>query len=250
MKPRKHSPVRKKLERAPARERAVGGIRLNARMRDMGLASRREADELIKEGKVLVNGKRAALGIFVTQEDEVTLRGSAKELHYVAYHKPRGLPTQGEAGEDSVVTRAITQGLFPVGRLDKDSSGLLILTNDGRATTRILGEDSGIEKEYVVGTKEPIRSGIPAILLKGMHSKSLGMLLPAKAELVNERKIRIILVEGKKHQVRVMLAELGLTVSELVRTRVGGVLLGKMRPGQSRPLTESERISLLEARSR
>ncbi len=211
-------------------------------MRDMGLASRREADALIEGGTVYVNGKRAALGTQVTLEDAIEVRGKAKELVYLAYHKPRGLATQGEAGEDSVVVRAKEEGLFPVGRLDKDSSGLLILTNDGLATEKILGES--IDKEYLVSTKEAIRAGIPAILEKGMESDALGKLLPAGAALVAERKIRITLKEGKKHQVRIMLAELGLTVSELIRVRIGGVILGKLPKGQARELSESERASL------
>lgn len=236
MKARKHA---KRIIDAP---RPQGTLRLNVRMRDMGLASRREADALIESGKVYVNGKRAALGTPVVESDTIEVRGKTKDLVYLAYHKARGLPTQGEPGEDSVVTRFAADGISPVGRLDKDSSGLLILTNDGLATAKVLGDD--IEKEYLVTTKEAIRAGIPAIFAKGMDTRAFGTLRPAKATLVNERKIRITLLEGKKHQVRVMLAELGLTVSELVRTRVGGVLLGKLPKGQARELTATERASL------
>lgn len=236
--------MRQPKKSTPPKERPEGAIRLNARMRDLGLASRREADELIEAGRVLVNGKRAVIGTLVTERDAVELTGTRRALLYLAYHKPRGLATQGERGEESVITKSKASGLFPIGRLDKDSSGLLILTNDGRATTRLIGDESDTEKEYIVTTKETIRAGIPDIFKKGMQSQALGQLKSAKSELVNERKIRITLTEGKKHQVRVMLAELGLTVAELVRTRVGGVLLGKLKAGQSRALTAPELSSL------
>lgn len=242
---RPHKPLKRQPRKSTApKERPLGAIRLNARMRDMGLASRREADELIEAGRVTVNGTRAVIGTLVTESDRVELSGARKALRYEAYHKPRGLPTQGEAGEASVVTKAKAEGLFPVGRLDKDSSGLLILTNDGRATTTLIGEDSDIEKEYLVTTKEPIRSGIPDIFAKGMLSPSLGQLRPASAAILGERKIRITLTEGKRHQVRVMLSDLGLTVADLVRTRIGGVLLGKLKAGQTRALTPVELSSL------
>lgn len=224
--------------------RPEGALRLNARMRDLGLASRREADALIENGKVFVNGRRAVLGTLVTEADKIEVKGSAKEQLYFAYNKPRGLPTQGMPGEETVVTMAKEEGLFPVGRLDKDSCGLLILTNDGRATTKILGEESLIEKEYLVSTKEAIRAGIPDIFAKGMHTETFGVLRPAKATIVNEHKIRIVLTEGKKHQVRVMLSELGLTVNELVRTRIGPVELGKLGKNKTRPLSASERAML------
>lgn len=239
--PRKRIPVKKST---PPQARPEGAIRLNARLRDLGFASRREADELIEDGKVFVNNVRAVIGTLVTEADTVEVRNSNKEQRYFAYNKPRGLPTQGMPDEESVVTLAREEGLFPVGRLDKDSSGLLILTNDGRATTKILGEDSMIEKEYMVTTKEAIRSGIPDIFAKGMHTQAFGVLRPAQALLINQHKIRIILTEGKKHQVRVMLSELGLTVKELVRTRIGPVQIGKLGKNKTRALSEDERVML------
>lgn len=216
-------------------------VRINIYLRDKGYASRREADEFIAAGKVLVNGKRAEKGMLVHKDDVVQVRGQAeKQYSYLAYYKPMGLPTQAQQGERSVITEWHKKGLFPVGRLDKESEGLLILTNDRRLTARVLGADADIEKEYVVRVREQLRAGIPAIIKKGMDTEALGKLLPASASLVDKHTIRIVLSEGKKHQIRVMLAELGYTVSALKRTRVGHISLGRLRPGETRPLTESE----------
>jgi 23S rRNA pseudouridine2604 synthase len=215
-------------------------IRINKYLRDQGVASRREADTLIAEGKVLVNGKRAEAGMLVSDRDEVELaEGSQKERVYRAYFKPRGLPTQGEKRETSVVSEWKKQGLFPIGRLDKDSEGLLILTNDGRITETVLDGDR-FEKEYVVQIAEKVREGIPAILAKGMETKALGKLLPAEGEITGEHTIIVTLHEGKHHQIRVMFAELGLTVTALKRIRIGHVRLSNLKPGASRVLTEAE----------
>src|SRR5262245_32726749 len=111
-------------------------VRINAYLRDQGYASRREADRLIEEGKVLVNGKRADMGMLISPEDTVVVRGGEKKHTYLAYNKPRGLATQALKGTNDVISEWKPKGLFPVGRLDKESEGLLILTNDGRLTTK------------------------------------------------------------------------------------------------------------------
>jgi 23S rRNA pseudouridine2604 synthase len=214
-------------------------IRLNMYLRDKGIASRREADALIAAKKVRINGTVADLGTKVSEDDVVTVDTPSTFSHrYLLYYKPRGVATQGEQGAESVVSTWRARGLFPVGRLDKESEGLLILTNDGRLTTRLIGKDSDIEKEYEVVTKEKIRAGIPFILAKGMDTEALGKLLPAKATVTKEHTIRITLQEGKRHQIRVMLAELGLTVQSLKRIRIGSITLGRLRPGEVRELKE------------
>lgn len=216
-------------------------VRINTYLRDKGFASRREADELIAAGKVQINGKRAEKGMLVQKDDVIHVRGHAeKQYQYLAFYKPIGMPTQAQPGERSVITDWQKKGLFPVGRLDKESEGLLILTNDRRLTARVLGVDADIEKEYVVRVREQLRAGIPAIFKKGMDTETLGKLLPADATLVDKHTIRIVLTEGKKHQIRVMLSELGYTVSALRRSRVGHITLGRMHPGETRPLTELE----------
>ena len=224
-------------------------IRMNKYLRDKGTASRREADELIISGKVLVNGKRAEPGLLINQNDKVVLSGyGEKDYVYLAYYKPYGLATQGLRGQESVITQWQGRGIFPIGRLDKDSEGLLILTNDGRITSKILGKaecpehgrgKERVEKEYVVKVREKLRQGIPAIFQKGMRTE-IGDLLPAKARIIDNHTLSIILHEGKRHQIRVMLGELGYTVSMLRRVRIGHIMLGKLNSGETRELTKKE----------
>ena len=157
---------------------------------------------------------------------------------YLAYYKPRGLATQALGETESVVMNWKDKGLFPVGRLDKMSEGLLILTNDGRLTTKLTGPDSKFEKEYLVNVAEGIREGIPDIFAKGMETKTFGKLLPVKAKIIARHTIRIVLHEGKHHQIRVMFGELGLTITGIKRVRIGNVKLGNLRPSQTRELAE------------
>lgn len=216
-------------------------IRINKYLRDQGLASRREADRLIADGKVLINGKLAKEGTMINDGDKVVLRQrQEKKRVYLAYYKPIGLATQDLSSSESVITKWKEKGLFPVGRLDKESEGLLILTNDGRLTTKLIGEDSDIEKEYIVRTKEGIREGIPAILKKGMQTKTFGRLLPVKAEIIDRNTMRVILREGKRHQIRVMFGELGYVITGLKRVRIGHIKLDNLRSGQTRELTQVE----------
>ena len=216
-------------------------IRINKYLRDMGLASRRESDRLIENGYVLVNGKKAILGMVVNAGDNVVVNEGSKkkELIYLAYYKPWGIATQGLKGQPSVITNWQPKGIFPIGRLDKESEGLLILTNDGRVTSKLLGSEDKFEKEYIVEVREKLRGGIPAIFEKGMHT-DIGDLLPAKARLMTDYRLNIVLREGKKHQIRVMLSELGYTVTLLKRIRIGHIKMGKLEPGKSRPLTQGE----------
>lgn len=214
-------------------------IRLNKYLRDHGYASRREADQLIADGKVYINGTLATLGTSVSEGDHVEVRGASKSYEYRAYYKPRGLPTQSDIELD-VVSRMRTRGLYPIGRLDKESEGLLILTNDGRLTTKLIGDGAEVEKEYEVTVREPLKNDVPKIFAKGMETEPFGALKPAVAEIVDTNTIRITLVEGKKHQIRVMLAELGYTTTSLMRLRMGPVTLDGLEPGEDRPLTKTE----------
>lgn len=216
-------------------------IRINKYLRDKDLASRREADKLISDGKVFVNGKRAKMGMLVHENDKVVLhQKQEKKYAYIAYYKPRGLATQAPDNDESVIAEWKNKGLFPVGRLDKESEGLLILTNDGRLTTKITGPKSKVEKEYTVNVKENLREGVPAIFKKGMETKTFGKLLPAQARIIDGHTMNVILHEGKRHQIRVMLGELGYIVTGLKRIRVGNISLGNLKPGQTRKLTEKE----------
>lgn len=222
-------------------------IRINKYLRDKGIASRKDADKFVNAGLIFVNGKRARLGLLIREGDKVEVHKNArtKKRAYLAYYKPRGLATQGPKGAESVIVEWAKKGLFPVGRLDKESEGLLILTDDGRVTASVLGAESKLEKEYVVKVKENLRAGIPAIFEKGMQTATFGLLKPAGAEILDEHTLSVILREGKRHQIRVMLSELGYTVASLKRVRIGRIALGGLRPGKTRDLTEKETASLL-----
>jgi len=219
-------------------DKSMSQIRINKYLRDKGLASRREADKLVEDGLVFVNDKRARMGMLINESDDVEVRGVQKAYQYLAYYKPRGFATQDFAGKATVITESKKKGLYPLGRLDKDSGGLLILTNDGRLAREILSENPKYEKEYVVTVKEHLRAGIPAIFASGMQTKSLGKLLPAKAKIISPTTLRVILNEGKKHQIRIMLNDLHYTISSLKRVRIGPIKLGNLKPGQTRVLKD------------
>jgi 23S rRNA pseudouridine2604 synthase len=214
-------------------------IRINKYLRDRGLASRREADKLVESGLVFINGKRAENGMPVNEGDSVVVKGERKQCQYLAYYKPRGLATQDLVGRQSVIAEWKKKGLYPVGRLDKESEGLMLLTNDGRLAREVLSGSSKYEKEYIVTVKEPLRAGIPAIFKSGMRTKILGKLLPARAEIINRTTLRVILNEGKKHQIRVMLNDLRYTIVSLKRVRIGRIKIGNLEPGQTRSFSVS-----------
>jgi len=217
-------------------------IRINKYLRDKGLASRREADKLVESGLVFANGKRIDSGTMINEKDDVVVKKQkgllAKQYKYLAYYKPRNLPTQDLPGKESVITKWRDQGVYPVGRLDKSSEGLLILTNDGRFAREVLS-DSKYDKEYLVTVKEPLRVGVVKIFKSGMDTKSLGKLLPAKARIINNSKIQVILNEGKRHQIRVMFNELNYTISSLKRIRIGNIKIEDLKPGETRPISVS-----------
>jgi len=212
-------------------------IRINKYLRDKGLASRREADKLVQAGSVFVNGKRAENGTMVNEKDNITVKGIKKDYQYLAYYKPRDLPTQDLPGKRSVITEWKAKGLYPIGRLDKSSEGLLLLTNDGRFAREVLSDSKKWDKEYLVAVKEPLRPGIVKIFQAGMDTEALGKLLPAKARIVNQTRLQVILNEGKHHQIRVMLDNLGYTINSLKRIRIGNIKLEKLLPGETRPIS-------------
>jgi pseudouridine synthase len=217
-------------------EKITYPIRINKYLRDKGLASRREADKLVEAGLVFVNGKRVDNGAMVNEKDKVIVKGKAKEYQYLAYYKPRNLPTQDLPGKPSVITEWKAKGLYPVGRLDKSSEGLLLLTNDGRFAREVLSDSKKWEKEYIVTVKETLRPGIVKIFKAGMDTKDLGKLLPAKARIINNNRLQIILNEGKRHQIRIMLNEFNYTIAALKRVRIGDIKIESLKPGETRPI--------------
>lgn len=271
--------------RPPAAERSPGdGIRLNKRLADLGLCSRREADEWIERGWVEVNGQTAQMGQAVTEADRIDVLPAAQHRQdsrvTILLHKPVGyVSAQAEDGHESaaVLVQPRNQwrsdplirrgpswqpqharGLAPAGRLDIDSTGLLVLTQDGRVARTLIGEDSGIEKEYLVrvhwapnGPKgadvvtQDVQAVFPAESLALLrHGLSLDdqPLKPAQVDWQNPEQLRFVLTEGKKRQIRRMCEQVGLHVVGLKRIRMGRIVLGHLPVGQWRYLRPDERF--------
>ncbi len=260
-----------------------GDIRLNKRMADLGLCSRREADEWIARGWVLVNGEPAVMGMPVAPDAQVEVLPQARHQQAgqvtILLHKPMGYVSgQPEDGHEAAATLIgapsqwrgdarhpadgrrfapeHTRGLAPCGRLDIDSVGLLVLTQDGRVARQLIGENSDIEKEYLVrvhwAPNGPHGPGVvtqnvqavfpPEQLARLRHGLSLDdqPLLPAKVDWMNTEQLCFILKEGKKRQIRRMCEQVGLHVVGLKRIRIGKVVLGNLPVGQWRYLGAGE----------
>lgn len=226
-------------------------IRINRYLALKGMATRRGADQLIEAGLVRIAGKKAVLGDKVENAEVLVEvikdKKSAKKLVYIAYYKPRGIITHSpQEHEESIDQISGFPGTFPIGRLDKDSEGLIILTNDGRVTERLLHPRFKHEKEYKVTVREDIPSNLKRVLEDGVYNAG-EWLKAKKVMVVPPRTIHIILTEGKKHQIRRMLSEARLTVEKLIRTRVMGIHLGALKPGKARVLEGAARKAFLQS---
>ncbi len=221
-------------------------------MAELGLCSRREADQLIEKGQVFVNGKAATMGQKVTEADEITLKGKTKEKKYLAYYKGRGIITHSpdtERGEVDIATRLekdyqITD-VYPLGRLDKDSEGLLLLTNDGRLTAPLLDSENNIEKTYEVEVDKTVNNYLLSHLAKGVNIEGYKT-KPAKTAQKSPKRFLLTLTEGKKHQIRRMCAALGYQVQSLKRVQIANVELGGLKPNQFRKLSKEELTELFK----
>lgn len=225
-------------------------VRINRYLALRGYATRRGAEELILRGAVTINGRKAELSDRVGADDRVHVADRATsrpdDFFYFAYYKPRGVITHSpQAREKSIAdVSGLPEGVFPVGRLDKESEGLIILTDDGRVTDRLLNPRFGHEKEYEVTVQERIVPGVAARMREGIADQ--GELLRAKDVKVNgPHDMNVILTEGKKHQIRRMLGGARLTVRSLRRVRIMGLRLGGLKPGQARPLKGATRENFL-----
>lgn len=189
-------------------------VRLNKYLAERKIASRREADVLIAEGKVLVNGKKAVIGQKVSDDDTIRLSPDAtKAKTYLAYYKGRGIishsPTKDEVDVAARLKKDFgLKDVFPVGRLDKDSEGLMIVTNDGLVTGELLEPGNEHEKEYEVEVDKTVTGRFLKRLAEGVDIEGYRT-KPALTAPAGERRFRIVLTEGKKHQIRRMCAALG-----------------------------------------
>ncbi len=233
-------------------------IRLQKLIADCGIASRRKAEQLIAEGKVRVNGRVAGIGDKVDPDvDKVTVGSRKLVPHssrkvYIMLHKPRGFVTtmEDEMGRKCVaeLVANVEQRVFPVGRLDRDSEGLLIMTNDGDFANRISHPRSHVSKTYRVTVRQQVTEEMLAKLSEGLMIDGQ-MTLPADVNLItkeeNRNVMQITLYEGRNRQIRKMCEELGLEVIRLKRTSVGNVKLGMLKPGDWRDLSDDELRSLM-----
>lgn len=235
-------------------------MRLNKHISDTGFCSRREADRLIAEGRVTVNGLRGRVGSEVGEGDEVRIDGEVlrvraavkgKRQHvYIALNKPVGVVCTTESGvKDNIVDFVgHDRRIFPIGRLDKDSEGLILLTSNGDIVNEILRAENKLEKEYLVAVNHEVTPEFLRGMSRGVpiHGQTT---LPCKTGKLGRFGFRIVLVQGLNRQIRLMASHFGFRVKQLLRVRIGNVKLGHLKPGQWRNLTDPELQGLLPQRS-
>ena len=227
------------------------GIRLNKYIASSGTSSTREADKLIESGKVSVNGVTADLGTRVFEGDTVEIEGRSivpeDSMIYIAFNKPLGITCTTDRRDPSNIIDYInfSERIFPIGRLDKNSSGLILLTNNGDIVNKLLRSENGHEKEYVVTIDRPYDKDFIKNMSNGVPV--LGrMTLPAKVIPVNDKKFKIILKQGMNRQIRRMCEYLGYKVTRLKRIRFMNIKLGELETGKWRYLTAKEKQELLK----
>ena len=220
-------------------------MRINKYLSEAGIVSRRGADKWIEDGRITINGQLAELGSKVGDGDEVRADGkivkTEQQLVYLALNKPIGITSTTERHIKGNVVDFVNHPLrvFHIGRLDKDSDGLLLLTNDGDIVNEILREENGHEKEYIVTVDLPITKDF-------IHQMQSGVAIldtvtkPCKVKQLGPRKFNMTLTQGMNRQIRRMCSALGYNVRKLQRTRIMNIHLGDLPNGQWRDLTEDE----------
>ena len=225
-------------------------MRLNRFLALEGYASRRESDKLIEAGKVFINGQQAVLGDKVNEKDEVTVERKTMEQRerayvYLAFNKPEGIVTNPEAGQKSIADLVkYKTPLVPIGRLDKESHGLIILTNDTRITGRILEAENEHQKEYKVKVDKKLTPMFQKAITSGMELEDFTA-KPCTIEKIDSDEFFLTITEGKKHQIRRMCAALGYQVQDLERVRIMNINLGQLKPGQVRAIEGKEKENFL-----
>lgn len=230
-------------------------MRLNKYIAECGVCSRREADKLIEEGRVLVNGRTAGMGVQLDGSETVTVNGKTlgqkNEKVVYAYYKPVGVTcTEKDRHADKKVTDQLK---LPVrvtyaGRLDKDSEGLLLMTNDGDLIDKLMRGANRHEKEYVVKVNKEITPEFLQSLQDGVYLKELEKKTrPCEAQMAGKFTFQIVLTQGLNRQIRRMCQALGYEVKQLKRVRVNNITLGRLIPGQCRELSAEERTELYQS---
>lgn len=227
--------------------------RLSKVLAAAGIASRRKCEELIFAGKVCVNGKEITIPqtLVSLEEDAISVEGKliakTEKKFYFMLNKPKGyICSHARVGSKKIVTDLFTSvgaRLFTAGRLDRETTGLLIVTNDGHFANKVIHPSSNITKEYLVKTqKEPFHEQLLAIS-QGMEIDG-DWVQPLKVTKVRKGTLKIVIKEGKKREVRLLVQKAGLGVLELKRIRIGGLLLGALPEGTFREMTESEKRAI------
>lgn len=227
-------------------------IRINKFFTEQGICSRREADRLVESGLITINGRVAKLGDQVEPSDVIAREGQVlpwgRAALYIRYHKPVGVTTTSESHVSRNIIAEIghPERIFPIGRLDKDSSGLILLTNDGDIVNEILRVEFGHEREYLVRVDRPFDQAFldhmaEGVVILGSRTK------PCRMSRVGRDRFRIVLTEGRNRQIRRMCQALGYRVIMLHRTRIMHITVDGLRAGEWKELTSQEREQLLTA---
>ncbi len=227
-------------------------IRINKFFTEQGICSRREADRLVESGLITINGRVAKLGDQVEPSDVIAREGQVlpwgRAPLYIKYHKPVGVTTTSESHVSRNIIAEIghSERIFPIGRLDKDSSGLILLTNDGDIVNEILRAEFGHEREYLVRVDRPFDQAFldhmaEGVVILGSRTK------PCRMSRVGRDRFRIVLTEGRNRQIRRMCQALGYRVIMLHRTRIMHITVDGLGAGEWKELTSQEREQLLKA---
>ena len=226
-------------------------VRLNKFLSGAGICSRREADRLIAEGRITIDGRTAVMGDKVTQEMQILVNGKPirqeEEKIFLVYHKPRGVVCTTEKKEKMNIVDYINypKRIYPVGRLDKESEGLIFLTNQGELVNQILRSRYDHEKEYEVTVDKEITSRILHKLEEGVPILDT-VTKPCRTQKTGEKTFRIVITQGLNRQIRRMCEYYGYRVKRLVRIRILNVKLGNLKVGEYRKLTAAEEKELMK----
>lgn len=231
------------------------GIQVNKYISSSGFCSRREADTLIGQERVTINGRTVGPTARVFENDKVAIdgeliRNNRKESLYLAFNKPLGVTSTTDQKDKTNIISFINHNrrIFPIGRLDKDSEGLILLTDDGDIVNKILRAENAHEKEYVVAVDKPITPEFTEQMARGVHILDT-VTKPCKVKAEGNRKFRIILTQGLNRQIRRMCEALGYNVKSLRRTRIMHIQLGDLPAGKYRKLLPAEVKKLMEQTS-
>ncbi len=227
-------------------------MRINKLLSDWGVCSRRKADTLIEEGKITVNGVLAVLGTQAEVTDEIVVEGKIVSPGgakvYIALNKPRGIECTADPRVKENVVSFVGHDtrLYPIGRLDKESEGLIFLTNDGEFADFIMRAANFHEKEYEVRIDRPVTTEFMAKMSQGVDLDGR-MTRPAEVTQIQKDRFRIVLTQGMNRQIRRMCEALGCRVLRLVRVRIMAITLGDLKNGKWRHLTSDEVVAIYKS---